>query len=144
MQTPPMSDAALEEMLSQPLVGEFATLSRRGEIRITPIWYRYEDGSFLMNTWENTAAVKNIKANPRCSLMIDRATEFPYYGVHYWGTATVEGPEDDEEGIARLFAPYRGDLDTAREYARVLIGYGKRIYVRFRPDRKTTWDFRQG
>ncbi len=66
-------------------------------------------------------------------------------GVHYWGTATVEGPENDLPGMGKLFSRYvDGSEEKARAYGEKLVAWGKRVYVRFRPERKTTWDFRQG
>jgi PPOX class probable F420-dependent enzyme len=143
MQIPPLDESGLKELLAQPLIGKIATTSSKGDIRISPVWFGADGGDILINTFEDSGVVKNLRRNPKCSLMIDTA-EFPYIGVHYWGSATVEGPENDVEGIAKLFAPYRGGEDVAREYAQQLISWGKRVYVRFRPDRKTTWDFRGG
>ena len=142
-QMPPLSDEGLKELLSKPLVGKLATQSSKGEIRISPIWFSAQDGSIVMNTWEETGPAKNLKRNPKCSMLID-TTDFPYHGVHFWGTATVEGPENDASGMAKMFAPYVGTEEQATEYAKQLIGWGKRIYIRFTPARKTTWDFRQG
>jgi hypothetical protein len=139
-----LNENDLAGLLKQPLVGKLATQSSKGEIRISPVWFGAEpDGSILMNTFEDSGMVKNIGSNPKCSLMVD-TTEFPYIGVHYWGTASVEGPANDVEGMARLFASYRGGEQVATEYAKQLISWGKRVYVRFRPQRNTTWDFRQG
>lgn len=144
MQIPPLSEKDLEELKSQPLVAKIATASAKGEIRISPIWFGAQDGSILLNTFEDSGLVRNLRRNPKCSVMID-TTEFPYIGVHYWGTATVEGPENDVEGMGKLFAPYKeGSVEAGTEYAKQLIGWGKRVYIRFQPERKTTWDFRQG
>jgi hypothetical protein len=142
VQVPPLNEKDLKDLLSQPLIAKIATASRKGDLRITPIWFGDEVGSILMNTFEDSGLVKNLRRNPKCSLMVD-SPEWPYIGVHYWGSATVEGPEDDVEGIAKLFAPYRGGLDEAREYAKTLMSWGTRVYVRFRAQRSTTWDFRQ-
>ncbi len=97
----------------------------------------------MINTWEDTGPVRNLKRNPKCSLLID-TTEFPYTGVHYWGTATVEGPENDVSSIVKTTGRYVEKVIDPSEYAQQLIGYGKRINVRFRPERNTAWDFRQG
>ena len=143
LQVPSLSDDEKNRLLSAPLVAKLGTLSSSGDIRMTPIWFgRQPDGTFLLNTWADTGAARNVSSHPRCSLMIDQSETQPYYGVHMRGTAAVEGPENDEEGIARLFAPYKGSLEEAREYARQLIGWGKRVYIRFTPDRENTWDFR--
>lgn len=145
MQVPPLNEADQKKLVKEPRVAELATVGPDGTPRITPIWFQaQDDGSFLMSTWENTGAAKNVKANPRCALMIDQAEAFPYWGVHYVGTAKVEGPENDVEGIAKMFTPYIGSLDNAREYAQTLVNWGKRVYLRFTPEKTTSWDFRQG
>jgi len=142
MKLKPLDDNGLKELQAQPLVAKLATTSPNGDVRISSLWYRAEpDGTFLINTFEDSAPVKNLRRNPRCSLLID-SRDWPYTGVHYWGTATVEGPNDDVAGIAAMFAPYVGSLEGATEYARTLIGYGTRVYIRFRPRRSATWDFR--
>lgn len=143
MQVPPLSERDLTELLRQPLVAKIATTSRKGEVRISPVWFGVQDGSFLINTFEDSGVVKNVRSTPKCSLLID-STQWPYIGVHYWGRAAVEGPENDAAGMGALFAPYVGSVEAATDYARKLIGWGKRVYVRFRPERHTTWDFRQG
>ncbi len=96
-----------------------------------------------MNTFEDSIAVRNLRANPKCALLID-SQDWPYTGVHYNGTATVEGPENDETGIGKNFAKYmNGDVAAATDYGRTLMGWGTRVYLRFTPGRSVTWDFRQ-
>lgn len=46
--------------------------------------------------------------------------------------------------MGKLYASYRGSEEVATQYAQQLVGWGKRVYVRFRPERSTSWDFRQG
>jgi hypothetical protein len=139
----PVSDQDRKLLQSKPLVAKLGTLSRRGDIRISPLWFRAEpDGSFLINTFEDSAPVRALRNNPRASLLID-SQEWPYHAVHYWGAATVEGPNDDVEGIASMFAPYIGSHEGAVDYAKTLISYGTRVYIRFKPERDVSWDFRQ-
>ncbi|HEX5480662.1 MAG TPA: pyridoxamine 5'-phosphate oxidase family protein [Dehalococcoidia bacterium] len=143
MELQPLAEAELKKMLSEPFVAKLATASKSGEIRITPIWFHAEpDGSFLLNTFEDSAPVKNLRRDPKASLLID-SRDWPYYAVHYWGTAEVEGPKDDAEGIAKMFTPYVGSPEGATDYAKTLISYGTRVYIRFRPDRAVSYDFRQ-
>ncbi len=142
MQIPPLNANDLKELEGKPIVAKIATTSSKGEVRISPVWFGADNGTFVINTFEDSGLVKNLRQNPKCSLLID-TTEFPYVGAHYWGTATVEGPENDVSGMGKLFAHYVGNDEAATEYAQKLVGWGKRVYVRFRPERKTTWDFTQ-
>ncbi|HEX8967664.1 MAG TPA: hypothetical protein VF937_07285 [Chloroflexota bacterium] len=69
----------------------------------------------------------------------------PGYGVYYYGTATVLGPESDRDAIGKMFTrSVNGQVDKARAYADVLSSYGNRVYLSFRPNREVNWDFRMG
>ncbi|MDP8958927.1 MAG: pyridoxamine 5'-phosphate oxidase family protein [Actinomycetota bacterium] len=144
MQTAPLSDDEIRELLlQQPLIAKLATQAPDGTIRITPLWFGPRDGAIFFNTWENSEAVENLRKGDTASVMID-STESPYYGVHFWGTATVEGPKDDAEGMADLFSPYfGGDREASLDYTRGLVSMSTRVYVRFEAQRQVTWDFRQ-
>ena len=139
-----MSKESRAVFLSQPTVAKLATLSKDGSIRMTPIWFRHDpDGSFVFATWAKTAAARNIQANPRCSLLIDQEQGEPYYGIHFTGSATIEGPTNDLEGIAALYEPYKTSLEQARADSAPLIDEGEMVYIRFVPEGEVSWDFRE-
>jgi predicted pyridoxine 5'-phosphate oxidase superfamily flavin-nucleotide-binding protein len=144
MKVTPMTAEARQAFLSQPTVAKLATISRNGEVRMTPIWFRHDpDGSIVFATWMKTAAMRNLKANPRCSVLIDQEQAEPYFGIHLTGTATIEGPANDLEGIAALYAPYKTSLEQARADVAPLIEEGEMTYIRFIPKKEVSWDFRE-
>ena len=124
VKVPPLSEEAMKELLSKPLDAKLATTSATGDVRISPLWFSAHGETILMNTFENSEAVKNLKRNPRSSLLIDFREEVGL-GVHYWGTATIEGPDNDTSGMAKMFSRYVGNEEAATEYAQKLIGWGK-------------------
>ena len=72
-QMPPLSDEALKDLLSKPHWAKIATASPKGSIRISPVAFAAQpDGSILMNTFEDSILVRNLRRNPKCSLLIDR------------------------------------------------------------------------
>ena len=143
MKMPPLGDDGLQDLIASPVIAKLATTDARGDIRITPITFRsQEDGTFLMATWANTAVARNVRANPRCSLLIDQENP-PFYGVHYWGTATVLG-EPDAESIARIIERYVGGPENAGGLAQEVLGRGETVFVTFRPERRVAWDLPPG
>ena len=142
-QMPPLSDDARKALLSQPLVAKIATISSKGNPHISALWFEERDGDIIFNTWGTTRAAKNLKQNPKGALLID-TTEMPHADIHYSGTAVVEGPANDQEGMGKMFARYMGgDVAGATEYAGQLISMGERIYIRFTPSKHVAWDFSQ-
>ena len=128
-----------------------ATKNADGTLRMTPLTFEaQDDGIIRFNTFENSAAVKNLRRDQQCSVLVDATAPWPDgpdpgYGVHYWGAAVVEGPKNDVQGMGAMFARYAdGNEDKARAYAEVLVSYGDRVYINFTPDRDVNWDFRMG
>jgi len=154
MQTPPLSSEARSDLLQQPTTAVLATKNADETLRMTPLTFEaQDDGSVKFNTFENSAAVKNLRRDQRCSVLVDATAPWPDgpdpgYGVHYFGTATVEGPNNDVQGMGGMFARYvDGNEDKARAYAEVLVSlvsYGDRVYIKFTPDRDVNWDYRMG
>ncbi len=152
MQTPPLSAEARSDLLQQPITSVLATRNADDTLRMTPLTFEaQDDGTIKFNTFENSAAVKNLRRDPRCSVLVDATDPSdadvmdPGYGVHYWGTATVEGPNNDIQGMGEMFARYMGgNEENARGYAEILVSYGDRLYLKFTPDRDVAWDYRMG
>ena len=143
MKLPPLTDQELAPFLQKGTwVAKIATDNADGSIRITPLTYAVEDEEVVFSTWEDCAAVRNLRRGSRASVLIDKV-DFPYAGVHYTGQAET-GPENlSPQEYARLFGRYIGDVDQAARSYEVLnsLGLGRRFYIRFRPDTKITWDF---
>lgn len=90
-------------------VGRLATASADGAPHVVPIWFVERDGALLVHTQADSTKARNIAANGRFSLAVDKDTH-PYKGVSIQGTARLAG--DDEiawnpliHELARLYCP---------------------------------------
>jgi len=103
----------LEELLGQPNVAVLATVDSRGRPHAVPIWFLYEDGTFIMSTGRGTQKHRNIERNPEVTLVVDRRA-VPYYAVMAQGRAEI-GPRLSEEERTRMAVRYLG-AERARGY----------------------------
>jgi PPOX class probable F420-dependent enzyme len=141
MKLPGLTDEEIKDWLAGPNIARLGTLNEDGAPRLTALWYlREADGSITLNTYEDNVHVRNIKRDPRVALLIDSA-EMPYRSVHFNGTAEVAEEAAPAEEIARLYEGYLGGREAALDYGQQLTSAGKRVNVRFTPDRKRTIDF---
>jgi PPOX class probable F420-dependent enzyme len=144
MRLPPLADAELMHFLNEGLwVAKLATINPDGSIRMTPLTYAVDDHSeIVFSTWQNSEAVRNVRRDPRASVLIDKV-EQPYAGIHYTGHAQTEPETCTPEEYARQFGRYVGDIDTAAASYKTLttLGLGDRATIRFRPITAVTWDF---
>ena len=71
MQTPPLSEEARADLFQQPLTAVLATKNADGTLRMTPLVFEaQDDGTIKFNSFENSAAVKNLRRDPACSVLV--------------------------------------------------------------------------
>ena len=145
MRLPPLTDEELVPFLQEGVwVAKIATYNPEGSVRMTPLGYAIEGDDILLSTWESSAAARNLRRDPRASVLIDKEDP-PYSGVHYTGQAEVEPEVLTPDEYAHLFGRYSGDFAEAVEYYQTLaslaLALGGRALIRFRPTDRITWDF---
>lgn len=73
-------------------------------------------------------------------MLID-SSEQPYRSIHFNGDATVLDEAATPDEIAGLYERYLRGPEAATAYGEQLVAGGKRVSIRFRPDRQRTIDF---
>ncbi len=141
MKMPGLSDDEVRAWLSGPNIARLGTINEDGTPRVTALWYLAEaDGSISLNTYEDNVHVRNLRRDPRAALLVD-SSEQPYRSVHLNGTVQVSDDAADAEEIGRLYERYLGGTEAATAYGRQLVAGGRRISIRFTPERRHSLDF---
>ncbi|MBI2183636.1 MAG: pyridoxamine 5'-phosphate oxidase family protein [Thaumarchaeota archaeon] len=139
MKLPPLTEEELNEFLKGKWTAKLATVGRDGTPRITPYWYEYRDDHILINTYERSETVGNLKRNRKAGLLIDSKEE-PYRAVHFYGVADVEDRPSTAGEIAQLWSRYEG-IEAATKLAQTVAAKSKRVFIHFYPERKVTFDY---
>lgn len=101
--------------ISEARIGRLATVRRDGSPHIAPVWYRFEDGAFLVLTERGSQKHRNVEREPRVAFCIDDERP-PYHTVIVRGlVAVVEAP--GEAWREALAIHYLGE-EAGRRYAR--------------------------
>ena len=67
-----------------------ATIDRKGNPHIVPVWYSYLNNKFYIGTNTRTAKARNVKHNPKVSFCIDVGINSPkIFGVMGIGKAKL-------------------------------------------------------
>ena len=64
-------DPVVLNLLSRSMVARIATLSRNGRPSVNPLYFIYQNGKVWLGTADWTLAVRNVKANPRVSILFE-------------------------------------------------------------------------
>jgi PPOX class probable F420-dependent enzyme len=86
------------------------TVDPSGRPQLTPVWFLTEDGLPRISANTSRKKVRNLRANPACSVYIlDLANPYRYLEIR--GDAVVE-PDDDYAFADRVGAKYGADVRT--------------------------------
>lgn len=134
-----------DAFLTEQKVCRVATVSAGGRPHVSPLWYAWDGENLWLYSVVRSQRWKDLERDPRVSVVVD-AGEDAYLelrGVELSGRAEVVGevPRTGEpghpelEGVERLyFGRYHGG-DATHD--------GRHAWLRIRPDRQYTWDFRK-
>ncbi len=139
-----ISRQATKIFLGQQKVCRLATVDRRGQPHVVPVWHIIMDGDIYIETSPNSKKGRNLKANPKMALVIDAGDNFDAYkGVMIQGT--VEFVKDK-----RVLARFR-DAMAQRYFGtaehpgyKYLVSGSDPLLMKVIPKKVVTWDYSNG
>lgn len=127
----------LGDLLEKPILAMLATRRKDGRILISPVWHEWVDGGFLITTWANDIKSKNLKADPRTTVMVAEQ-EPPYRSIEVSGEAVITALDDHMPMMSRLAERYVGDAAYAEKFREDEIEL-----VQLKPGVIRAWDFNE-
>jgi PPOX class probable F420-dependent enzyme len=111
-------------------VAMLATIGSSGRPQLSATWFLAEGDTVRISLNTSRQKAKNLRANPKCSLLIPGTP--PYRYLELRGDAEITS-DDDYEFADRVGAKYGADLHQMDQPGQ------SRIIVTIRPSRITTW-----
>ena len=133
--TPDLLTERQRKFVTEPRIGRLGTTNRNGTAHIAPVWYRFEDGAFLVLTERGSRKHRNIERDPRAAFCIDDERP-PYHTVLVVGRVTIEEAPGREWREA-LAIHYLGD-EAGRRYV-AENEHPNNITLRIVPEKVTGW-----
>jgi PPOX class probable F420-dependent enzyme len=123
------------KFVSAPRIGRLASTMPDGSPHIAPIWYRFEDGAFLVLTDRASRKHRNVERDPRVVLCIDEEKP-PYHTVIVRGTVEV-AVSPGREWREALAVHYLGE-EAGRAYT-AANDSPNNVLLRIVPERISGW-----
>jgi Pyridoxamine 5'-phosphate oxidase len=136
----PTPSALALEILSRRLIANLATLNENGTVHLVAMWFRFEEGRVLLPTSSRTRKIRNLRARPVATIMVDESRAgLDLRGVMLVGATTVlDGP--DTVAINRpIHLKYVTAVGLALPDVGRYLGTDD-VTISLVPDRITTWD----
>jgi PPOX class probable F420-dependent enzyme len=130
-----MNYVQMERFLSQPLIGDLATLRSDGSPHVAPLWYEFRDGRFLMFTSSEFQRVRNLEVDARSAISIATHDE-PYAYVVAEGQISIS--TDGLADVARSIVSRYKSGEDAESFLRRVIS-DRFVVLEMTPERVITW-----
>ncbi len=137
-QMPPFTEDELAAFLNEAPVARLSSLNPDGTIHLAAVYFKYHDGELLIGTQAMTRKVRNIKHNPKVTLLIDNQAP-PWKGVLIYGEAELDYDDAITKRIA-IFERYM-PLENARKLATDLANSYTPVIIRVKPKRLISYDY---
>ena len=136
----PLSKSEVKALLDEPRLAHLATSSRNGKVRVSPIWYAYENGIFYFTTRLSRLKGEHIQKNPEVALSV-ATDERPYRAVCAFGQARVVKVNRDRwlETIS-----FRYGKDEGKSWLASAVKQPDRVVIMLKPERVLSWHYGRG
>lgn len=140
-----MTDAERDAFLAEQRTVRVATASPDGRPHVSPLWYVWDGEAFWLYSLVRSQRWADLARNPACSVVVDAGEDYlELRGVELSGRVEVVG-EVPRTGAPAPAALERAERLFAERYhgGGALALDGRHAWLRLRPERQYTWDFRK-
>ena len=135
---------AMKIFLGEQKVCRLATVDRRGQPHVVPVWHILLDGDLYIETSPNSKKGQNLRANPKMALVVDAGDSFDTYkGVMIQGTVEFVKAK-------QMLARFR-DAMAQRYFGtaehpgyKYLVSGPDPLLMKVIPKKVVTWDYSNG
>jgi PPOX class probable F420-dependent enzyme len=144
-----LTEAEREAFLTDLRIGHLATMREDGWPHVTPIWYLWNDGRFVLTLGKSRRHLRNIARDPKVTLCVDedpRTTDLSKSprAVVCFGLATLHEDEPTaREFTTKIVLRYVPPAARGPELDE-LIWFEGRVGVEIEPVRWLAWDQGKG
>ena|SRR5215207_524654 len=132
-----LSTDDLNGLLDEPLIAVIGTYRKDGTVLLSPLWFEWQDGTFVVVSPLEGVKAKHVRRDPRASIVVYEQGR-PFRGVEATCTATIE-TEHVHETHLRVATRYLGAEDGASFAERK--GRGQSV-IRLTPVKLRAWDYK--
>jgi hypothetical protein len=140
-----MTPVERDRFLAEQRTCRVATVSVGGAPHVQPLWYVWDGESFWLYSITRSQRWKDLERDPRIAVVVDAGGDYmELRGIELAGAVEVVG-EVPRTGEPRpeLDTPERLFVERYHGGTRPFPHDGRHAWLRLRPEREYSWDFRK-
>jgi PPOX class probable F420-dependent enzyme len=139
-----MTTVEVDAFLAEQRICRVATVGSDGRPHVAPLWFVWDGTSLWLNSIVKSQRWTDLERDPRVAVVVDGGEEFhELHGVEIIGSVEVVGD------VPRSAEPEAEVAEPETLFARKYIGAdlftpdGRHAWLRIRPEKLVSWDFRK-
>jgi PPOX class probable F420-dependent enzyme len=128
-----------DALLAGRRIAVLATTDADGSAYLTPVWYFWSEGAFVIPTSGASRKARNVEARPDVSILVDERGA-NVRGIAATGRAEVIRGDAAQELNATIHARYLTPAGIERTGLGDVLGASDDVTIRIVPERWRTWD----
>lgn len=137
-----LSDDVVKHLLNGRYVAALATHNSDGSIHAVAVWYWFDGREVFVATSSRSRKARNLKANPRVSLVIDARDPAASFGTNIAGTGQLLEGDASRESNARIHRKYLSEAALGDSRVGPVFAAWDDVTIRITPASVIAWDMR--
>jgi PPOX class probable F420-dependent enzyme len=139
----PMAGPLAAELLAGRYIASLATHNPDGSIHMVAVWFWHQHETIYIATSARTRKARNLKINPKVSLMIDSRDPAASRGITIVGTAQLVSGQRSRELNAKVHGKYLSAAALADPRIGPVFAAWDDVTIQLTPTSIISWDMRE-
>jgi PPOX class probable F420-dependent enzyme len=137
------ADALVRELLDARQIASLASENPDGSIHMVAVWFWFDGTQVFVATSSRSRKARNLRSNPRVSLMVDRRDPAASCGITITGTARIATAALSQKTNAEIHRKYLSESALADPKVGPVFAAWDDVTIQIIPASVIAWDMRQ-
>ncbi len=138
-----LSDSLVRQLLDGRHIASLATQNSDGSIHMVAVWYWFDGTHICVATSSRSRKARNLKSDPKVSLMIDARDPAASCGVTIAGTAKILSGDLSQQTNAEIHRKYLSKDALADARVGPVFAAWDDVTIQIAPASVIAWDMRE-
>jgi len=138
-----LADPLVRQLLLGRHVASLATENSDGSIHMVAVWYWFDDACVFVATSSRSRKARNLKSNPKVSIMIDARDTAASCGLNIAGSAQILTGEVSRKRNVEIHRKYLSEAALVDPRVGPVFAAWDDVTIQITPASVIAWDMRQ-
>jgi len=138
-----LSDVLVRQLLQGRYIASLATHNSDDTIHVVAVWYWFDGSNIYIATDSKSRKARNLKANPKASIMIDSRAAEASFGINVTGTVKVLSGEISRSFNENIHRKYLSEAALKDPKVGPVFAAWDDVTLQIAPTSVIAWDMRE-